>query len=497
MEPQLPKRSRIEANINNNINMPELIGVINNILGDISLPQEEADEQVKNIIRQFNESLQTIALSATQRRTQAIAAIETENRAQMAEEERNQALRQIDDFKTHFLEILNSPEVMALSYGQRKHLFSSFLRTSNIYFTNLNINNHLDADAVGIYRLKALWGAMMEVLGTCLAGLKEQGPEYAKKTSAVLAALFMFIGMLHEDIRTQVASSIPVIGPLVKATWVARPYLSDWMQAGAGITMIYYFLKNAGIETAPLVEALGSSSQRITRSIGSATQKISKSLFDRISSSVGNAITGAISRWVTSDLNNFTLNESQYSQLSEGTAVATSVSSALSIQSVNVLLQNNVPENIGDLDNNIDAVSPLQDLHDDDNVILQRVEIMNVPEIPEAHEVEVSVAAIPVAEAVGLNISPDINSQESDSSFGTIDYSQGSYSSISSSGSTVQVPYWFWNSNRRGGKRRHKRRTSKKHSHKKHVSMKKGRKGRKYSMKRNSNSKRRTMRRKH
>jgi hypothetical protein len=477
-------RSTGKRKIPENLNMPDLVGAINDILGDITIPQEQADEEVNQIIGQFTSSLSRIVDSAIERRTRNISNLERENIQQMEEEERLHAVRQINDFKDEFINILNKPEIMNLSQGQRKVLFSGLLKTTSQYLNHLVVQRQLEDDAMGAYNLKALWGAMMEILGTSLAGIKEKGPEYAKKTSAILAALFMFIGMLNQDVRSGIASSLPIVGPFINATWVARPYLANWMQSASGVTMIYYFLKNSGVDTAPYIESLGG-----------VTQIMTKSLFDRMSSTIGNAITNAVSSWVTSEYNDFALQASQESQesqasqasqvsrLSRRTSTNNSVSTVLSAQSVGLLFQNNVPANepevLSQLDNNINSVSPIQDLEDTDGVVRQRVEIMNLPEV-EAHEVDVAVVAIPVAEPLGLNITS--SSQES----------QETISSISSTASSQMIPFWFWRLGRRGGKRRLKKSLSKKYkrqTHKKNMRAKKV----KRTSKRHNNK--RTMRR--
>lgn len=389
--PQVP-RTRNEVNQS----IPGLAAAINQILGDTSQPQEIVDAQVQNMISQINKSLELISAAAQQNRKRKIEELETANAAEMARQEKENIIKQIDDFKTQFNNLISSEEVQNLTTTQRRQLFSGLTRLTTGFFTDIQIDNQLEQDISVVNRFREVWSIMIEVIGTYVSLVKEQGPDVAKKTAAIIAAVFMLICLFGPSERDSLAASSPLIGSIIKATIIARPYIKDWFQTVASVTMIYYFLKNAGVDTSSYLETLKQFASNQLSSAGKQAINISKNALAGLT----NIFTMGIPGWVTSEYTNFAFEGSQdtinssssvTSNISVNTRVTSntqrkiddlrSISTNISrfnVESIHLLLQNNEDSPVS-----ANVVDPTQNLTDDSkDVQLRLQEIVNESESP-------------------------------------------------------------------------------------------------------------------
>jgi hypothetical protein len=288
---------------------------------------------------------------------------------------------------------------------------------------------------------------MIEMLGTYVSTVKDRGPDFAKKSAAIMSAIFMFIGFLAPEQQNILSESSPTLAAIINATYVSRPYIKDWLQAGAGVTMIYYFLKNAGIETSEYIESIGHF----------ASEKSSNTI-----SSIANMFTDNLSNWLTTEYSEFEFEGTQetgltalssYTKASFLSGVSRHTQQRLdelhsvstnptmySINSIKILLANNEDS---DIKSNI--VDPNQNLQDNSVEVQQRLEeIHNIQEEEKTYETSSDVSEIPTQ----------------------IDESQttGFISALSTTSNNPDLEFWFWNinKNRKGGNRR-KHRNAQKH----------------------------------
>jgi len=389
--PQVP-RTRNEVNQS----MPSLAAAINQILGDTSQPQEIVDAQVQNMISQINKSLELISAAAQQNRKRKIEELETANAAEMARQEKENIIKQIDDFKIQFNNLISSEEVQNLTTTQRRQLFSGLTRLTTGFFTDIQIDNQLEQDISVVNRFREVWSIMIEVIGTYVSLVKEQGPDVAKKTAAIIAAVFMLICLFGPSERDSLAASSPLIGSIIKATIIARPYIKDWFQTVASVTMIYYFLKNAGVDTSSYIEILKQFASNQLFTAGKQAVNISKNTLTGLT----NMFTMGIPGWLTSEYTNFAFEGSQdtinsSSSVTSNISVNTRVTSKtqrkidelrsintnisrFSIESIHLLLQNNEDSPVS-----ANVVDPTQNLTDDSNDVQLRLQkIINESESP-------------------------------------------------------------------------------------------------------------------
>ena len=434
--PQPPlKRTKTEVRQS----MPALAGAINQILEDISQPQEAVDAQVQNIMEQINKSLILITNAAQKARERKIVESEREANKEMERIEQQQIDEQITNFKAQFNNLIDSDEVRSLNNTQRRQLFSGLTRLTTGFFNTIQVERELEQDASIINRFREVWTIMIEMLGTYVSTVKDRGPDFAKKSAAIMSALFMFIGFLAPEQRTMISNTSPILSSLINATYVSRPYIKDWLQAGAGVTMIYYFLKNAGIETSEYIESIGRF----------ASEKSSNAV-----SSLSDMFTDNLSNWLTNEYSEFEFEGTQETNLTKlsrvsnltKTSFLTTLSSATkrklddlesvssnqsmySIKSIRILLENNedshIPSNV---------VDPNQNLQDNSPEVTQRLEEIN----DERQKSETS------------SVISEIPTQ--------VDYSQESsyMSTLSGTSNNEELEFWFWNltnNDKKGGKK--------------------------------------------
>lgn len=442
-EPPPLKRTKTEVRQT----MPALAGAINQILQDISQPQEVVDAQVQNIMEQINKSLELISNAAQKARERKIAAAETAANKEMERMEQQQIDEQISNFKAQFNNLIDSDEVRNLNNTQRRQLFSGLTRLTTGFFNTIQVERELEQDVSIINRFREVWMIMIEMLGTYVSTVKDRGPDFAKKSAAIMSAIFMFIGFLAPEQQNILSESSPILAAIINATYVSRPYIKDWLQAGAGVTMIYYFLKNAGIETSEYIESIGHF----------ASEKSSNTI-----SSIANMFTDNLSNWLTTEYSEFEFEGTQetgltalssYTKASFVSGVSRHTQQRLdelhsvstnptmySINSIKILLANNEDS---DIKSNI--VDPNQNLQDNSIEVQQRLEeIHNIQEEEKTYETSSDVSEIPTQ----------------------IDESQttGFISALSTTSNNPDLEFWFWNinKNRKGGNRR-KHRNAQKH----------------------------------
>lgn len=447
-EPPPLKRTKTEVRQT----MPALAGAINQILQDISQPQEVVDEQVQNIMEQINKSLELIANAAQKARERKIAAAESAANKEMERMEQQQIDEQISNFKTQFNNLIDSEEVRNLNNTQRRQLFSGLTRLTTGFFNTIQIERELEQDVSIIKRFREVWMILIEMLGTYVSTIKDQGPDFAKKSAAIMSAIFMFIGFLAPEQRNILSASSPTLAAIINATYVSRPYIKDWLQAGAGVTMIYYFLKNAGIETSEYIESIGRF----------ASEKSSNTI-----ASIADMFTDNLSTWLTTEYSGFEFEGTQetgltaltsYTKTSFLTGVSRNTQQRIdelhsvstnptmySINSIKILLANNEDS---DVKSNI--VDPNQNLQDNSVEVKQRLEEINhAQEQEKQYETSSDVSEMPTQ----------------------IDESQttGFISALSTTSNNPDLEFWFWNinKNRKGGNRRkHKKYSTKKQNKK-------------------------------
>lgn len=398
--PTYPPLKRQKTEVSQTI--PALAGAINQMLGNISEPQEVVDEKVQIMINQLNESLKLVTQAAQQNRIQRIAAQEAFNAQEMARQEQQNISNQINTFKIEFNKLMESEVVTNLTNEQRRQLFGGLTKLTTGFFTYVQVNDELAQDASVVNRFRELWMIMFEVVGTYVSLIKNQGPDYAKKTASVLASIFMFIGILPPAQRDAIAAISPLIKSIIDATYISRPYIKDWLQSGAVVTMIYYFLKNTGIETSEYIEALGNFAVQQTTNLGSAAitgiNKLSVAappMASQLITNISNVFTNILGNWATSNYTNFAFEGSQSSvgsnlssSSTSGISILTTASrstqakvnelrsisgniSRFSVDSIKLVLMNNE-----DSTNPANIVDPNQDLIDIGEVVKARLQEM-------------------------------------------------------------------------------------------------------------------------
>jgi hypothetical protein len=439
--------------------IPSLAGALNNIIEDISQPQEVVDEQVQNMINQLNDSIILITEAAQKSRIRIMEAQEKATAQEMAAQEQQQIDNQIQNFKEKFNNLIDSDEVRNLNNLQRQQLFKGLTRLTSGFFTAIKIEKQLEQDVAITNRFREVWMIMIEVLGTYISAIKNQGPDVAKKTAAVMSAVFMFIGFLGPAQREAIASVSPSLATLINATYVSRPYIRDWLQAGAGVTMIYYFLKNAGIETDAYIENIGKF----------AAEKSSSAAIG-----LSNMFVNILGRWATSEYSNFEIPASQDTILTSASSTqlkmdelrsVSSNVSAYSVGTIKILLSNH--------EGTPDAVDPMQNLTDNSAVVKERLE--------------------DIVEDASKSISETNSTVSTQLNYGTQESQP--FSAVTAVSGPSDVDFWFWDSNKKGGARR-RRRHYRRHATKKYKKRytkrmpKKGKKmiGRKSMKKRHSYS---------
>ncbi len=271
---------------NANAAMPALASAINTILGDITQPQEAVDQQVQRLLNELQQSLDNITTAAQKIRENKIKLQEDANAEMFAQEEKNEIDRQIKRFQADFNKLIDSEQVRNMTNQQRTQLFGGLRNITTTFFTKVQVNEELQRDAVLLNRFRDIWVMMIEVTSTYVSLVKNQGPIYAKKIAAILSAILMFIGILSPEQQQVLTSSSPALKALMDATLVSKPYVKDWLQSAATITMIYYFLKNVGVDVSEYVEALGNFAVNKTEQLGNSLATLLVNSIKAISSFV-------------------------------------------------------------------------------------------------------------------------------------------------------------------------------------------------------------------
>jgi hypothetical protein len=436
--PQL-KRTKTEVRQT----MPALAGAINQILEDISQPQEVVDAQVQNIMEQINKSLILITNAAQKARERKIAAAESEANKEMERIEQQQIDDQISNFKAEFNKIIDSDEVRGLNNTQRRQLFSGLTKLTTGFFTTIQVERELEQDASIINRFREVWMIMIEMLGTYVSTIKDRGPDFAKKSAAIMSALFMFIGFLAPEQRNLISSTSPTLAALINATYVSRPYIKDWLQAGAGVTMIYYFLKNAGIETSEYIESIGRfASEKTSNTVNSLSDMFTNNLTNWLTSEYsGFEIEGTQETNFTRISSNSTkatfltgISRSTQKQLDELHSISTNPT-MYSVKSIQILLANNE-----DSDDKSNIVDPNQNLQDNSIEVQQRLEAIHNAEQEEEQGKQSETSSVISEMPTQLDESQQSNN----------------ISALSTTSNDSELEIWFWDidKNRKGGKKR-------------------------------------------
>ena len=236
------------------------INALSNYINDIIInaeenkePNIESDNRAEILINQI-----TSAVESARTRGQ-VARLAMQEQAQKAElsgmemEERNSTTVQIGEFMNRFQNIINGST--SLTYGQRARLFSALLRSVDQIITEEQSEIAREPDHLN--RLREIWSILVEQFGILVSDMRRESPDIARNGAAILSASLMSYTYLPEGMRLGV-QSLPVLGSLFRLTELARPYTIEAQSSVAAVTMIYYFLRNSGIDTTGLIGDIGS-----------------------------------------------------------------------------------------------------------------------------------------------------------------------------------------------------------------------------------------------
>lgn len=293
---------------------------------DEKKPPSETDNEVNMLITQITNVVQQA------RTTGQIMRGEMQEKAQATEisgmemEERNSTAVQIAEFMSRFKNIING--TTSLTYGQRARLFRALLSgvdqiVNEEQYETIKEPNHL-------YRLREIWTIMLEQFGILMSDMKKQAPEIARQSAALFAASLMAFNYLPQGVRIG-TQSIPLLGSLFRLTELARPYSIQAQNSVAVVTMIYYFLRNSGIDTTDLIGDIGT----FTRECLGVAANTTCSFITNNSNKIFNFVANSLSKiLLPPDLEDMDL--STISDTTENTQ-----STQASILSVESLLNNN------------------------------------------------------------------------------------------------------------------------------------------------------------
>jgi hypothetical protein len=243
----------------------------------------EADAEAEELITNLNETIKNARERAQANRAIMQKKAQKEEISEMGLEEEYSTDFQILDFLNRFKSVINGTRV--LTHGQRARLFRALLRSVDEIITEeqglttqgttsefgqsivIDRTDHLD-------RLRQIWSIVITQFGILVQDFKTSAPDMARQVgvqgSALLGASLLAYSYLPDIMRLG-AQSVPYIGSLFRLTEIVRPYSLPMQTSVAAVTMIYYFLRNTGIDTTEVVREIGSFTRECAEVAATAT----------------------------------------------------------------------------------------------------------------------------------------------------------------------------------------------------------------------------------